>query len=520
MRAPVGIRIRRQRLNRGLSQAALARLVGISPSYLNRIENNNREVSGGLLMRIAEHLQLDIDALSGAREQKALQRVQEMLGDPLFQGLDFSHTDTRELVAHFPEIAQALGRLYRGYADAGAEIDAYANRFNSDPLLAQMLHEVLNRITGMRSGAEIISNVEDLSDTDRRRFTDAIAREAQGLTGTMNGLVQYFDRAAVSRRATSPLREVEDAIIHASNHFPELEETAQALCASIHGPFGEDALIRHLQDEYGIACRKWPEDTADESFPLADHTRLDMAQRVLWLRGSAPYATRQFRICRQIAQLAAAPVLQSVCDGLDLTSPEARKLAMTALASYVAGAMIMPHNDFRQQAETHHYDIDLLSHRFMASFEQVAHRLVTLRHKGAEAVPFGFLRADAAGRLTKRFPLPGLTLPGAGHGCLLWPIYSAAGSQRVIRQVAEFPNGARFLLIAKSVTKRISAWQEQPLVFSIMLACDIHHADRTVYARGLDLGDSRISVPVGPSCLLCTRENCSHRQEIAPLATS
>ena len=206
MRAPVGIRIRRQRLNRGLSQAALARLVGISPSYLNRIENNNREVSGGLLMRIAEHLQLDIDALSGAREQKALQRVQEMLGDPLFQGLDFSHTDTRELVAHFPEIAQALGRLYRGYADAGAEIDAYANRFNSDPLLAQMLHEVLNRITGMRSGAEIISNVEDLSDTDRRRFTDAIAREAQGLTGTMNGLVQYFARAAVRRRHLSTSR--------------------------------------------------------------------------------------------------------------------------------------------------------------------------------------------------------------------------------------------------------------------------------------------------------------------------
>ena len=69
MRAPVGIRIRRQRLNRGLSQAALARLVGISPRYLNRIENNNREVSGGLLMRIAEHLQLDINALSGAPEQ-------------------------------------------------------------------------------------------------------------------------------------------------------------------------------------------------------------------------------------------------------------------------------------------------------------------------------------------------------------------------------------------------------------------------------------------------------------------
>src|SRR5690606_17005764 len=150
-----------------------------------------------------------------------------------------------------------------------------------------------------------------------------------------------------------------------------------------------------------------------------------------------------------------------------------------------------------------------------ASFEQVAHRLVTLRRKGAEGVPFGFLRADPSGRLTKRFPLPGLSLPGSGHGCLLWPIYAVSGTPGVLRQISEFTNGARFLLIAKSVKKRVAAWREQPLTFSVMLACDLLHADRTVYGRGLDFDDAAARVPVGPSCLLCVRESCTHRQEAA-----
>ena len=35
--------------------------------------------------------------------------------------------------------------------------------------------------------------------------------------------------------------------------------------------------------------------------------------------------------------------------------------------------------------------------------------------------------------------------------------------------------------------------------------------------RGLDLADPCNHVPVGPSCLLCTREDCEHRQEAAPM---
>jgi predicted transcriptional regulator len=48
-----------------------------------------------------------------------------------------------------------------------------------------------------------------------------------------------------------------------------------------------------------------------------------------------------------------------------------------------------------------------------------------------------------------------------------------------------------------------------------MLACDVLHADRTIYGSGLDLSDLSADIPVGPSCRLCTRRDCSSRQEEA-----
>ncbi len=514
MRAPIGIQIRRRRTAVSLSQAALARAVGISPSYLNLIENNKREVGGSLLLRIAERLNLDIDRLSGASEQRMIQAIEELLSDPVLSGLELDPASIRDLVARHPEAALAMTRLHRAYIDSIAGIEAYANRLKSDPLLSQMLHQVLNRIAAMRSGAEILSSVPDLTETERARFVGTINREAQDLTGILRNLVSHFEQTASRQKAVSPLRELEDAIIAANNHFSELEELAVLLRREVErsGAFSESYIAEALQQRFGINCQ-----ISHEAWGVTGQHNFDEGSRTLWFRGSTTAATRRFQMCRLYAERAADELLDEQISRLRLTSGEARRLARGAMSSYVAGAMIMPYEAFLADAEARHYDVDLLSHIYGASFEQVAHRLVTLRRKGAEGVPFGFLRAEPAGRLTKRFPLPGLVLPALGHGCPLWPIYAAPGTGKVVRQIAEFTNGARYLLVAKMVTKRVSAYQERPVVFTIMLACDILHADRTVYGRGLNLSDSSNCVPVGPSCLLCTRQDCEHRQDAAPV---
>ena len=141
---------------------------------------------------------------------------------------------------------------------------------------------------------------------------------------------------------------------------------------------------------------------------------------------------------------------------------------------------------------------------------------MTLRKPGESGVPFGFLRSDPAGRLTKHFPLPGLPLPSAGHACPLWAIYDAFRTpERAVRQLAQFPDGSRYLFVARAQSRRLARFADRAIHTSIMLACDALQADRTVYGAGLALSDPSLDVPVGPSCRLCPRRDCAERQEEA-----
>ena len=82
MRAPIGLRISTRRKVLRLSQAALARRVEISPSYLNLIEANKRQVGGTLLQRIAVELDIGMDELTGESEHRLVHELVEAFADP------------------------------------------------------------------------------------------------------------------------------------------------------------------------------------------------------------------------------------------------------------------------------------------------------------------------------------------------------------------------------------------------------------------------------------------------------
>lgn len=505
VRVPIGMRIKRRRMAIGISQAGLARTLGISASYLNLIESDKRAIGGGLLVRIGERLGLDLAHLSGETDARIVGAIGELMTDPVMQGIEIDAEAIRDLVARHPEAAAAMVRLHRSYSDTHDNVESLRHRLRSDPHLSQLLHEILNRISGIRSGAEILTTVPDLSDPDRSRFIARIGSETQDLVPTIRNLVGHFEQAAASQKPTSPLREVDEAIIAHGNHFPALEDAADALAAELprtHPP-QEVILAALLRDRFGIECRV-------ATGPTARGDEADAS--VLLLPETAPPTTRSFSMLRRYATLAAGDVLGRTVDEFALSSGEAKRLAHRALSSYVAGAMMMPYDAFHALAEERRYDIELLGNIVGASFEQVAHRLVTLRRPGKEGVPFGFLRADRAGRLSKRFTLPGLILPTFGHGCLLWPIYRAFGTDDIVRQVSVLPSGARFLQIAKRVTKPVGGFHVLQPTFAIMLSCDMLHTDRTVYADGMD--GPHVVVETGPSCLLCPRTDCAHRHEL------
>ena len=514
MRAPIGLRISSKRRATGLSQAELARRAGISASYLNLIERNKRHVGGSLLIRLAQALDLDIGELSGDAEHRLIAEVDEALADPLLTGLGVP--SGHDLVAQQPAAALAIARLHRAYEGAQANADDYADRLRADPLLAQLLHGVLSGITAVRSSAEILADVADLDDAERRRFVESIVRETRGLSEIARSLVGQFEVDAKARRL-SPMRELDDLIFENDNYFPALEQIAIELRAAIEaeGPFGEATLTALLARRFGITVQRSASRELDAvGFP--GQYRYDATTRTMWFQTSAVAATRQFQLTRLFAELVAAAAIEREVDAPALASAAARRLGYRALSSYLAGAVIFPYAAFLEHAESVHYDIEALQQAYGASFEQVAHRLVTLRKPGEGGVPFAFLRSDPAGRLTKHFPLPGLPLPSAGHACPLWAIYDAFRTpERAVRQLVQFPDGSRYLFIARAQSRRQANFADRTIHTSIMLACDALQADRTVYGAGLALGDPAFDVPVGPSCRLCPRRDCAERQEEA-----
>ncbi|MBU1335456.1 MAG: DUF2083 domain-containing protein [Alphaproteobacteria bacterium] len=515
MRAPIGFRISNRRKSLKISQAALARSLGISASYLNLIENNKRDIGGALLNRVAAQLDIDIDELAGRAEQKLLQDLEEAFADPLVESLAFRPDERRELVAQYPASAAALARMHRAYSSAMAHADAYADRLRSDPLLSQLLHQILSGITAIRSSAEILEDVPDLDEAERRQFLTAIGRDTRTLSDVTRNLIGQFETSSQNRRSVSPAREIDDLIIERQNHFPELEDTADTLRAEIEqaGQFGIATLAALLESKFGVVMVVGGA-PSDPEFP--GQYRFESERRVMWFQGASTLATRQFQLARLYGELAGADAIAHTLESATLSTPTARRLASRAVGSYLAGAIVFPYARMLDDAEASAYDIDHLRQVYNAGFEQVAHRLVTLRRPGQEGIPFGFLRSDPAGRLTKHFPLPGLLLPNSGHACPLWAIYGAFRTpESMLRQVVRFSDGSRYLFLARTVQRRPGSFREQPALASVMLACDMLHADRTIYGSGLDLSDLSADIPVGPSCRLCTRRDCASRQEEA-----
>ncbi|WP_164730424.1 helix-turn-helix domain-containing protein [Pelagibacterium montanilacus] len=510
MRAPIGIRISSRRKALGLSQAGLARSVDISPSYLNLIEADKRQVGGTLLQRIAAGLDIDIGELTGEAEHRLIHELVEAFADPLLADRRLGMDEARALVATQPHIAQIVARLHRAYGAAAQSADIYADRLRADPLLSALLHQILSAITAVRSSAEILEDIDE-SDTDARtRFLSSIGRESRTVASVAHNLIGQFDQASTAGRSISARRELDDMIFAARNHFAPLEEIGARLGETLRGAgeLTEAGIEAELSRAHKVTVARAAPASGGNEFGY------DASTRTLWFRNSVLRSTRQFQLARLLASLTSADRIQALVAASPLTTPGARRDAARYLASYIAGAILFPYDRFRADAEKLRYDVDALSELYTASFEQIAHRLVTLRRENDEGVPFGFLRADPSGRLTKHFPLPGLLLPQTGHACPLWAIYSAFRTPgQIVRQPVRFPDGSRFLFVAKAVTRRTSGFADQVLPHSILLVMDMLHADRTVYSDGLDLGSPRADIPVGPTCRLCTREDCSSRQE-------
>ena len=120
-----GHAVRRVRRQAGLTQAAMAEVLGISPSYLNLVERNGRPVSAGLLVRLAERFHFDPRALGAAEPGGGADALRRRLADPLFADLEIDRHEVAEWLAAAPGGAEAFARAFdRLGGQGGAEVVA------------------------------------------------------------------------------------------------------------------------------------------------------------------------------------------------------------------------------------------------------------------------------------------------------------------------------------------------------------------------------------------------------------
>ncbi len=504
-RLPIGKRIQSLRKERGLTQLALAQTIGVSPSYLNLIEHDRRSIGGALLNSIARELDVSLRDLNGADDAQLAHDIVDLARSIDVTGLD--QESALRFVARDPAWAAAFQTLQRRYRDAVETSIALSDRLSQDPKLVELSHAVLTRITSIRSFAEILSETADLAAVEKEHFSGIIASQSDVLGSNAREMLALLEGGPDAPSPATPQSEVDDFIIYRGNHFPDIEEAMEALNTRLLAGGGIlDAAIRDaLQDDWNVdVVIEHPASISDQTVPL-DTDRLIIDPRM-------PRATQRFQMARRLVALELQDVITDYLADERLTSERSRSLVAHALANYGAGALLCPYDPFLEAAERTRYDIDQLGHLFQGSFEQIAHRLVTLRRKDAEGVPFAFLRSDPAGNLSKPFSIAGLRMPRLGGACPLWAVYAAFSAPgRTVTQLAVMPQGEKFLFISRQLVKRASAFGDPSTMFSVMLGCDAAYADRLVYGDGFASGLDTVTTPVGYTCTSCPRQDCGQR---------
>ncbi len=438
----IGGKIRRLRRQRSMNQSDLATALGISPSYLNLIEHNRRNVTVPLLLKLAGYFGLEITDLSESDEANIANDMMECFGDDIFADMDITNMDVRDVASSNPAIAKAMLHLY------------------------DVLQELKKR------------GVSTVNECD--------------------------DEAKSGGLASEP---VSDFLQANSNYFPRLESVAERVCGEcelndeerVHG------LTTFLLNAFGVRTRF-------VSLPNRLARRFDPENGKLEIAHTLSSQSRSFQVAVQVALLAGKHELDGLIDEGSFPTRDASILARTALANYCAGAILMPYDQILSAAQEVRYDVDLLSQQFLTSFEQVCHRLTTLQKPGAKGLPFHMVRADIAGNISKRFSLSGIHIPRHSGACPRWNVYTAFLQPGHINvQISEMPDRKRYFCIARTIVKGENRYGAQMRHLSIGLGVDLSYARQLVYSDGIRLKEERNVVPIGVSCRVCPRLECSER---------
>ncbi|WP_245647684.1 helix-turn-helix domain-containing protein [Novosphingobium lentum] len=427
-----GPALRRLRRKQALTQAAMAERLGISPSYLNLLERNQRPVTARLLLALADRFDFDPRSLAVDQDHGGVEGLAQRLSDQRFADLGVDRGEIVEWIAAAPQAARAFARLF----DAAPP-----------PVLPA---------------------------------------------------------SSVALETLSPLDLVRSEIERWQGHYPELDGVAEELADSLSlaGGDGSPVLADYLARQHKVAVKLV---AADRMPGLL--RRFDPATGELHLSDQLTPASRQFLLAEQIGLLDQREAIAEIANGVDFADRAAWRLYRRHLAAYCAAALVMPYGRLLADCEAGGYDLAGLQRRFGVSFEQLAHRLVTLRAPDRAGLPFFMVRTDRAGQRSKiHLGASGAGFAGEAGQCPRWPAQQAfAEPDRTHVAPIAAPDGTEWHTISR-VVARVAA-DGQAASHAVVLGIG---AELAAAHAGLQRPTGP-AVAVGPGCARCDRVGCIQR---------
>ncbi|OLP55128.1 Cro/Cl family transcriptional regulator [Rhizobium rhizosphaerae] len=416
-----GPRVRRIRNGLGLTQTAMAEGLGISPSYLNLIERNQRPLTVQLLLKLASVYKVDLEGLRG-EAGGSVAELKAVFADPLLAGELPGDQELVEIAEAAPNATAGIIRLYRAY----------------------------------REQAERLRDLSAL-----------LSAEGGALAG------------AIETRL--PVDAVRDLFESRPNVFPELDTAAEAFHATLDsGDELASALKDWLRREQGVAVRSLPVHVMP-----AHRRRYDRHSLRLFLSERLTAEDQLEEVAAEVAGLALSEAIGGVLARLPLEGPEARRIARRVLTRYAARALIMPLSAFHAACQRARYDLDMVRTRFRASFQQCAERMTTLKRPGLAAPGFFLLEVDQAGNRLQARGAEGFPRQRFGGHCPKLGLHRAfAQPGTLLAEIVDVAGGGRYLTLSRTVEGPQAGFGEQLRRTALLLGCEEGGAGETVYGAG------------------------------------
>lgn len=285
-----GARLRRLRRERSLTQADAADMLGLSPSYLNLLERNQRPLTARVLLAVAAAFDIDVRSLAEGSDRQLVTDLEAAAADPALAVLGLDRTELTELAESQPRAAEALTLLHQAYrnaADSSADLAAQleggdrAGQLSPTEAVRNAIDKRHNYFPKLEAAAEAFGSELKLTPDNRSTALEERLKDAHGIIvrifedDVMGGARQRMDfhtrRLMLSDRLSANARPMQMATTLALLEFGDLLD-AEVAEAGL-GAKTEDALYRSGLARYFAGALLAP---YEAFLTLAEKSRYDI----------------------------------------------------------------------------------------------------------------------------------------------------------------------------------------------------------------------------------------------------